>query len=125
MSPRYVPVDISQPAFRLNGEMQYILPNQSTDSFFSKGHKSIVNSAVIHPSFLHIVTSGVERDIVLHGTAPSSPCTFGMDLTDTRERQLPPSAPGDRERMLLALRTAREFDRESAEELETIALFDQ
>ncbi|KZP18586.1 WD40 repeat-like protein [Athelia psychrophila] len=107
LSPRYVPVDISQPVFRLNG------------------HKSIVNSAVIHPSFLHIVTAGVERDIVLHGTAPASPCTVGMELTDTQGRQIPPSTPDDTVSLLRALRAARDLDREAVEELETVALFDQ
>ncbi|KAF7985928.1 hypothetical protein HWV62_43850 [Athelia sp. TMB] len=106
-SPRYVPVDISQPAFRLNG------------------HNSIVNTALIHPSFMHIVTAGVERDIFLHGPAPSSPCTSGLGKTDTNVRNILPMDPEDRERVFRALSAALGQDSDDTDELETIALFDQ
>lgn len=90
-----------------------------------EGHQSIVNSALIHPSFLHIVTSGVERDIVLHGTAASSPCISGMEVTDTQVRQILPIEEEDRDLIVRALRTALGSNPEDVEELETIALFDQ
>ncbi|RDB14747.1 DDB1- and CUL4-associated factor 5 [Hypsizygus marmoreus] len=68
--PRYIPVDLATPLCRLTG------------------HKSIVNSVVFHPHLLHIVTSGVERDIVLHSPTPSSPCCAKLELTPTEVRSL-------------------------------------
>lgn len=109
--PRYVPVELPIPVFRLNG------------------HKSIVNTTLIHPSFLHILTSGVERHIVLHATAESSVCASNMSRTDTDLRCLPDGTPEDREHFLRALHgshpTLNEEGEESAEEFDTISLFDQ
>jgi len=93
------------------------------------GHKSIVNTTLIHPSFLHILTSGVERHIVLHATAESSVCASNMSRTDTDLRCLPDGTPEDREHFLRALHgshpTLNEEGEESAEEFDTISLFDQ
>jgi WD repeat-containing protein 22 len=109
--PRYVPTDISRPLFRLNG------------------HDSIVNTTLIHPSFLHILTSGVERHVILHGVAQSSICTSNMALTNTDIRNLPDGIPEDRERFLRAITrthsTVRDGSEESDDEFETISLFDQ
>jgi WD repeat-containing protein 22 len=48
-----------------------------------------VNTTLVHPHMLHVVTSGVERDILLHSPTPSSPCCRHLSLTDTAVRQLP------------------------------------
>ena len=74
---------------------------------------------------MHIVTAGVERDMVLHGPAPSSPCTSGLGTTDRNVRKILPMEPEDRERVFRALSTALGQDSNDTEELETIALFDQ
>lgn len=93
------------------------------------GHKSIVNTTLIHPSFLHILTSGVERHIILHGTAESSPCASNMSRTDTQTRSLPDGTPEDHERFIRALDgshpTLNEDGEESGDEFDTIPLFDQ
>lgn len=74
---------------------------------------------------MHIVTAGVERDIVLHGPAPSSPCTSGLGKTATNVRNILPMDPEDRERVFRALSAALGQDSDDTDELETIALFDQ
>lgn len=124
LAPRHVPVNISQPAFRLQGKLGLRLYEYKSSTCILmqfKGHQSIVNSALIHPSFLHIVTSGVERDILLHGAAPSSPCTHNMGKTSTRTRQI---FPVERDHQV-TLRDALRLGDEDIEELETITLFDQ
>jgi hypothetical protein len=93
------------------------------------GHKSIVNSTLIHPSFLHILTSGVERHIILHATTESSPCALNMARTDTSVRNVPDATPEDHERFVRALRRSdpmfNEEGEESGDESDTIPLFDQ
>ena len=93
------------------------------------GHKSIVNTTLIHPSFLHILTSGVERHIILHSTAESSPCASNMSRTDTRTRSLPNGTSEDHERFIQALNrshpTLNEDNEESGDEFDTIPMFDQ
>jgi WD repeat-containing protein 22 len=92
------------------------------------GHKSIVNTTLIHPSFLHILTSGVERHIILHATTESSPCALNLARTDTDVRNLPGGTPEDRERFIRALHGSRpvfEESDESGDEFDTIPLFDQ
>ncbi|KAF9533088.1 WD40-repeat-containing domain protein, partial [Crepidotus variabilis] len=68
--PKVLPVQITKPTCRLSG------------------HDSIVNSVVFHPHFLHVVTAGVERRIVLHSPTPSSPCTQDLALSSTNVRSL-------------------------------------
>jgi len=100
---RTIPVDLSTPLFRLGG------------------HKSIVNSTLIHPRYPMIFTSGVERHIVAHSPLPSSPCISDLALTADKIRTLPRPNIDDTRlfvRALLAGRTDDEEDRE------TIALFD-
>lgn len=104
--PRYQPVSLSQPLFRLNG------------------HKSIVNSVLFHPSLLHIVTAGIERHVILHSPTKSSPCTEELELTPTTVRPLPVGSPEDRSRLLRAISTGMGTN-EFEEDAETIALFDE
>ena len=42
----------------------------------------------MHPRFLHILTSGIERDILVHSPAASSPCFQDLTLTPTAVRSL-------------------------------------
>lgn len=108
---RYVPYEISVPLARLNG------------------HKSIVNSVAIHPSLLHIATSGVERQIILHSPTPSSPAAQNLLPTPPTVRMLQPQDLAAQRTFLRALfgphPTLHEDDVEDDEgENETISLFD-
>ncbi|KAI5997409.1 WD40-repeat-containing domain protein [Pisolithus albus] len=111
LTTRYVPLEISTPLCRLNG------------------HRSIVNAVAIHPSQLHIVTSGIERDIILHSPTPSSPVTQNLALTPSEVRKLAECSPEDEIRFLGALLgthpTLHEGDTgQSHDESHTISLFD-
>ena len=82
----------------------------------------------MHPHLLHIVTCGIERDIVLHSPTPYSPCSQKMSLTPTDVRRLPEVTPGDRSRFLRALTGSHlTLHGEAAESdsTETINVFDQ
>lgn len=130
MDPRYVPVELPTPIFRLNGMLFSLCYWTTLLSYDIAGHKSIVNTTMIHPSFLHILTSGVERHIVLHSTAESSPCATNMFQTDLSVRNLPDGNTEDQERFLRVLHygshpTIDENGDESGDELDTIPLFDQ
>ncbi|KAI5985700.1 WD40 repeat-like protein [Pisolithus marmoratus] len=107
---RYVPLEISTPLCRLNG------------------HRSIVNAIAIHPSQLHIVTSGIERHIVLHGPTPSSPVAQGLTLTPSEVRKLTEYSHEDEMRFLGALLgthpTLHGDMGQSDDESQTISLFD-
>lgn len=104
---RYVPLEISTPLARLNG------------------HKSIVNSVAIHPSLLHIATSGVERQIILHSPTPSSPAVQNLSLTAPTVRTLQPQDSAARRTFLRAfLEPHPTLHEEIEEEDETISLFD-
>lgn len=109
---RYVPLEISTPLARLNG------------------HKSIVNSVAIHPSLLHVVTSGVERQIILHSPTSSSPAVQNLHPTPPTVRTLQPQDPAAQRNFLRALfgphPTLHEEtgDEEEEEEDQTISLFD-
>lgn len=62
------------------------IPNP-TPVYQLTGHVSIVNSSVIHPYLPHIFTAGIEKDIVLHSTTPTS--LFGeLELTNREPREL-------------------------------------
>ncbi|KAG2101108.1 WD40 repeat-like protein [Suillus discolor] len=107
---RYVPHEISMPLARLNG------------------HKSIVNSVAIHPSLLHIATSGVERQIILHSPTPSSPAVQNLLPTSPTVRMLQPQDLAAQRTFLRALfgphPTLHEDVEDDEGENETISLFD-
>jgi WD repeat-containing protein 22 len=106
---RYVPVEISTPLARLNG------------------HKSIVNSVAIHPSLLHVATSGVERQIILHSPTPSSPAVQNLLPTPLTVRMLQPQDLEGQRTFLRALfgpHLTLHEDEEDEGEDETISLFD-
>lgn len=93
------------------------------------GHKSIVNTTLIHPSFLHILTSGIERHIVLHATAESSPCASHMSRTDTNVRNLPEETPEGHECIIRALNGSHPIsdtdNEDPSDEFDTVPLFDE
>ncbi|KAF5382441.1 hypothetical protein D9615_002712 [Tricholomella constricta] len=67
---RFVPVDLSTPFCRLTG------------------HKSIVNATLFHPHLPHIITCGIEKDIILHSPTPASPCVPNLERASTDVRVL-------------------------------------
>ncbi|KAG6831737.1 hypothetical protein H0H87_004006 [Tephrocybe sp. NHM501043] len=69
-APRYIPIDLSTPHCYLNG------------------HQSIVNSTLFHPHLFYVLTCGIERDIILHGPTPTSPCAPDLQRTSTDVRRL-------------------------------------
>ncbi|TDL22196.1 WD40 repeat-like protein [Rickenella mellea] len=114
---RHVPVELDTPIFRLNG------------------HRSIVNTTLIHPHFPQIVTAGIERHITLHSPSAFAPNVTAFELTDPNVRRLPEANREQTRRYLeAALREPQNFDVESpshsevnaidAEEESTVALFD-
>jgi hypothetical protein len=91
------------------------------------GHRSIVNNTLFHPHFLHVLTCGVERDILLHSPTQSSPCSQNLSLTTPEVRNLTNGdSDEDQSRFLTALSgqhlTIYE-DREDAQ-AHTIEMFD-
>ncbi|KAJ7601190.1 WD40 repeat-like protein [Mycena floridula] len=99
-STRYVPVDISEPVYRLTG------------------HKSIVNTTLIHPTLPHIATAGIERHILLHSLTPSSSCATDLELTSQNTRPL------NNLEGLPVLSPGLDVSEIEAGERETILLFD-
>ena len=83
-----------------------------------------MNSLLFHPSLLHIVTSGIERHVILHSPTKSSPCAQDLTLTPTTVRTLPAGSAEDRSRFLRAMISGLGTN-DSSEEAETIALFDE
>jgi len=114
--PRYVPVELSTPLCRLTG------------------HNSIVNTTVIHPHFLHVVTCGVERQIRIHSPTPSSPCVQGLRPTPSTVRVLDDEHTDlDRHSYIQAImgvmgisadEDGRADARETGAEMHTIRMFD-
>ncbi|EKM79218.1 hypothetical protein AGABI1DRAFT_128379 [Agaricus bisporus var. burnettii JB137-S8] len=92
----YIPTEISTPLCRLTGGIYSIfaLPNVMAET--SVGHDSIVNTVVFHPHFLHVMTSGVERRMLLHSPTPSSPCAQDLPRSPTHVRQLDTNGTPDR-----------------------------
>lgn len=88
-----------------------------------------MNNTLIHPNYLHIVTSGIERHIILHGVSSSSPCTSDLALTEPIVRDLPDATPEAFENYLRAMTgtypLVDDDNEQSGEELDTILLFDQ
>jgi WD repeat-containing protein 22 len=97
----------------------------------SQGHRSIVNSVAIHPFLLHIVTSGVERQVLLHSPTPSSPVAHHLPPTPPTVRSLQPHDLEAQRTFLRALFGPHPTLHEDGEgsgnetEEETISLFDQ
>lgn len=52
------------------------------------GYNSIVNTSVFHPHLLHVVSSGVEKDVFIHSPTPSSPCTQDLERAPTHVREI-------------------------------------
>ncbi|OJA17775.1 hypothetical protein AZE42_04874 [Rhizopogon vesiculosus] len=127
---RYVPVEIRTPLARLNGIYHPQSGRYIADES-SQGHRSIVNSVAIHPSLLHIVTSGIERQVILHSPTPSSPTARHLLPTMSTVRTLQPHDLEAQRTFLRALfgphPTLHEDIEGSGNEAEedTISLFDQ
>ncbi|KAI0043947.1 WD40 repeat-like protein [Auriscalpium vulgare] len=68
---RHVPVELPTPLFHL------------------KGHKSIVNTTLIHPVYPLIVTSGIERHVFMHSPTPTTPFSCELERTPADVRALP------------------------------------
>jgi len=91
---------------------------------FYLGHKSIINSTLIHPDLPYIVTSGVEKDILLHSPTLSSPSFSNMQRTPEEVRALGDDDTADR---IMYMQAIAGFDVVSGEDSETmtIMMFDQ
>ncbi|KAF8073953.1 WD40 repeat-like protein [Lyophyllum atratum] len=102
--PRYIPVDLSTPFCRLTG------------------HRSIVNSALFHPNLPHILTCGIEKDIILHSPIPASPCVPNLERTSTEIRNM----SDDDDARSVYFRTLAGFDPgvDGDAEMATIMMFD-
>ncbi|KAJ3573186.1 hypothetical protein NP233_g2603 [Leucocoprinus birnbaumii] len=110
-------------------EIKYLPTAISTPLCRLTGHNSIVNSAVFHPHFLHVVTSGVEKCVVLHSPTPSSPCTQNLAASPTEVRQLDIDGTLDRltfhQALVGAFTTVGEPElEEDLSERRTIRMFD-
>ncbi|KAH9841355.1 WD40 repeat-like protein [Rhodofomes roseus] len=108
---RRVPVTLSQPAARLTG------------------HQSIVNTALMHPTFPAVLTAGIERNILLHSPTPATPFlpSTSLSLTPTNVRPLPSSGtPGSNQLVMRAMGMLEPAGEDEPEDDNTtIALFDQ
>ncbi|KAG5734664.1 DDB1- and CUL4-associated factor 5, partial [Termitomyces sp. T112] len=100
-APRYIPVDLSTPHCYLHG------------------HKSIVNSVLCHPHLFHVMTCGIEDDIILHSPTPTSPCAPNLQHTSTDVRVLEEGSHQDWAMYLRALVAER-----SESEMTPIRMFD-
>jgi WD repeat-containing protein 22 len=94
------------------------------------GHESIVNTVAFHPHFLHVMTSGVEKRILLHSPTPSSPCAQDLPRSTPHVRQLDTDGTPDRLNFYQALVGAFTTVGESEyaadlSERRTISMFDQ
>lgn len=103
--------------------------NKTANPWLHTGHNSIVNSTLFHPHFLHVVTAGVEKDIILHSPAPSSPCTQNLQPSPAHVRQLKDEDdPEDRRNYYssILIPDSLNLEREAnAAERRTLSLFDQ
>lgn len=109
--PRHIPVSISQPTTRLTG------------------HRSIVNTALMHPTFPAVLTAGIERNILLHSPTLATPFmpSSSFSLTPTEVRALPTEQTPESARLMgraLGFSLAGDVD-EPEDDSMSIALFDQ
>ncbi|KAI5118700.1 hypothetical protein M0805_003356 [Coniferiporia weirii] len=108
-SDRYIPVNLSTPTVRL------------------QGHKSIVNSSIIHPHLPLIATCGVERYVTMHSPTADAP---NMRFTQTSEtvRALPEDNQEATRRFIRALLDGHGLTElggdEQEEEQKTLDFFD-
>ncbi|KAG6834447.1 hypothetical protein H0H93_009570, partial [Arthromyces matolae] len=100
---RFVPVDLSTPHCYLHG------------------HKSIVNSTICHPHLFHVVTCGIEKDIILHSPTPTSPCAPNLERTSTEVRIIDADGRRDRSAYYRALAGIEQLE---PEEITAIRMFD-
>lgn len=88
-----------------------------------------MNAVAIHPSLLHIVTSGIERHVFLHSPTPVSPVASQLSRTPLETRRLGDHALEDAARFRRALLQGRDptlYDEmDDAADEEAISLFDQ
>lgn len=87
-----------------------------------------MNTTLIHPHFLHIVTSGIEKRIVLHSPTSSSPCTQNLFRTPTDVRRLSDDDEEDRNvyfRALAGFHIDALGDEAEVSERTIISMFDQ
>lgn len=127
---RYIPLQIDTPLCRLNGVKFNDRSYARLDSFaVFLGHRSIVNAVAIHPSLLHIVTSGIERHVFLHSPTPVSPVAPQLSETPPETRKLGESSIQDsaryRRALLLGPHPTLHEENEAGDEEEAISLFDQ
>ncbi|KAF5380665.1 hypothetical protein D9757_007047 [Collybiopsis confluens] len=109
-SSKFVPAEISTPVAIL------------------KGHKSIVNTTVVHPNLPLIFTAGIEKSITLHSPFPSSPFTRQLSPTPQEVRQLPESEDLKESQVVDSLLLGQDpqyTDDPDEVEKDTIRLFDR
>ncbi|KZT64278.1 WD40 repeat-like protein [Daedalea quercina L-15889] len=109
---RYVPITISRPVTRLTG------------------HRSIVNTALMHPMFPAVCTAGIERSVILHSPTPATPflASDSLTLTPSAMRPLPSSESSESKRLAmraLGILPGVSDEDESEDDSMSIALFDQ
>lgn len=117
---RCIPQELSTPLCRLKGSST-LLSTTSAFLIFCTGHKSIVNTTLMHPYLPLLLTAGVERHILMHSPTSTCPCAEDLQLTPTDVRELPGPNVNDRRRMIRALTSGRDPD----DDENTIALFDE
>ncbi|KAG5634086.1 hypothetical protein DXG03_006313, partial [Asterophora parasitica] len=84
-------------------------------------HKSIVNATLFHPHLPHIVTCGIEKDIIIHSPTPASPCVPNLERASTDVRV--PSIDDAEDRSIYAQALAG-LDPPGDPETSTIRMFD-
>ncbi|KAJ3280280.1 hypothetical protein HK104_000779 [Borealophlyctis nickersoniae] len=118
-----------------NRQTAYLLPDGATMSpyevsdaaFTLKGHRSVVNSTLIHPHQPLIFTAGVEKVVRMFSPFPLSTDDISSDMSPskptapTERTRLPPAARGGGDLLLFA---AQEPDDSIEEDFRTLAFFD-
>lgn len=89
-----------------------------------------MNAVAMHPSLLHIVTSGIERHVFLHSPTPVSPVAVQLPETPTETRRIGDYNLQDSARFRRALLlgphpTLHEEIDDAGDDEEAISLFDQ
>ncbi|KAF8906176.1 WD40-repeat-containing domain protein [Mucidula mucida] len=70
LTDRYLPVSLDTPLDRLTG------------------HKSIINTTLVHPSFPFILACGIEQHIFLHASSPHLPFSEPLEQTPKEVRRI-------------------------------------